>query len=626
MQMNESVVAHGSEPETRCTIDDYAVIGDCRSAALVSRYGSIDWLCWPCFDSSSVFAKLLDAKSGGHWQIRPTDPFRAQRRYVGTTNVVEMVFETDTGVVRLTDLMPIVSEDRKHPQLLPDQQILRIIECLSGSVAIEVAYDPRPDYGRGKVALIDKGYLGLRQEAGRGILALHSSLKYEFTPGGARCVTTMRAGESLPLSLTYSAESPGVLPDLASAREVLLNTVRWWENWVGQCCYDGPFREAVLRSVLTLKLLQFGPSGAFVAAPTTSLPEKAGCDLNWDYRFCWLRDASFTVQALHGTGFRNEADSFANWMLHATRLTQPKLMVMYDVYGNLVKKEEVLAKWAGYQASMPVRIGNKARSQVQLDIYGEVICGVAQVLKGKGKSDRETAKVLVSFGKYVCSNWKKLDDGIWEPREEPTAHTHSRLLCWVALEQLLELAKANILHNAPIAEFERVRSEIRHDLETNAWDAQFGSYSSEPGYQKLDATLLLLALHKFEDAASERLTTTYRKVVDSLGAGGPLLYRNRNEEQPTEGAFGICSFWGVESLALGGGTAEQARESFQELLSYANDVGLFAEEIEPQTGAALGNFPQAFTHVGLINAAIAIHNRESRAGISDALPAEKGKQ
>ena len=616
MQTGKDVLRTAETPSGGCAIGDYAVIGDCRSAALVSRFGSIDWLCWPCFDSPAVFGKLLDTDAGGFWRICPAEPFRAQRRYLGTTNVVETLFETDNGVIRLVDFMPIGSEGRKNTGFLPEQQILRLLDCLSGEVTVKVIFNPRPHYGQSKARLKDRGRLGLRLEAGRGLLALHGGLKYELTPGGAYCSKAMHAGETLSFALTYAAEAPSVLPDLAATRELLQETTEWWEKWASQCTYEGAYRDAVIRSALTLKLLQFGPSGAFIGAPTTSLPEKIGHDLNWDYRFCWLRDASLTIQALHGTGFKNEATSFANWTLHATRLTQPKLMVMYDVYGNPVKDESVLSQWAGYQASRPVRVGNRAKKQIQLDTYGEVICGVAQILKSGGEVDRETAKALVGFGKYVCRNWQAPDDGIWEPEGEPTAHTHSRLLCWVALEQLLQLAEAKILHNVPIPAFESVRAQIRQDLESNAWNEVFASYSSEPGSQKLDATLLLLALHKFEDVSTDRLSKTYERIRNHLGAGGALLYRNRTDGVATEGAFGICSFWGVEFLAMGGGTLVEAHKGFQDLLSYANDVGLFAEEIDPQTGGALGNFPQAFTHVGLINAAMAIAKRESLAGIS----------
>lgn len=584
-------------------IQDYGIIGDCRSAALISKDGSLDWLCWPRFDSPFIFGSLLDEEAG-QWRIQPVGKFTASRRYIDHTNVLETTFHTPNGLLTLTDFMPVADEDYKRSHLMPDHEIIRIVRCISGRVNLEISYAPRLSYGKAHPKIQNKGRLGLRADLGEALLTLHSQT--HFTVAGARATSmiSLHAGESRSFSLTYSTEAPDVIPNLDSSKDVLERTINWWKAWAAHCTYQGPYSEHVLRSVLTLKLLQFASSGAFVASPTTSLPERIGGDLNWDYRYCWLRDASLTVQALSGTGFIAEAEAFGEWMLHATRLTQPKLMVMYDVYGNLAKRERELREISGYERSRPVRVGNQARNQKQLDVYGEVVSGAARVVRLTGRIDRETQKVLIGFGHTVCKHWSESDSGIWEHRSKPAVHTHSRLLCWLALHELLELHREGYIKEIPLELFANTRDKIRHSIETDSWDSDIQSYISEVGSQQIDSTLLLIAIQKFEQASSPRLEATYKRVQATLQAGNGLLYRYRRPGMD-EGAFGLSSFWGVEFLALRG-DHEQACASFESLLHYANDVGLFAEEVDPKTGSALGNFPQAFTHVGLINAALAL--------------------
>jgi GH15 family glucan-1,4-alpha-glucosidase len=607
-------------------IQDYGAIGDGRSAALVGRDGSIDWLCWPRFDSPSIFGAILDP-SAGRWRIAPVAPFRTERHYIKDTNVLQTRFDTGLGVMVLTDLMPVASEEEKDRVLMPEREILRLVECERGEVEIEWSFEPRPGYGLRAVPVRQAGQLGLRAETGAGLLTLRTDLPLEIREdgrvGGRARLTAGTAAHAS--SLTFAADGPAVLPPLGEwSRAALDRTVRWWQSWASQIRYDGPCREMVVRSALALRLMVYAPSGAVIAAPTTSLPERIGGPLNWDYRFCWLRDASLTVRALTGLGYMDEAQAFVHWLLHATRLTHPELRVLYDVHGNKPPDERTLDRLAGYRGSRPVRIGNLAAEQRQLDVYGEVIDAVTHFVREGGSLDRETEGVLRGWGEYVCRHWEEPDEGIWEPRTGRTTHTHSRALAWVALDRLLQLHAKDHVRWAPAAYFEKNREAIRRAIEARAWSPALQSYVAEPDGDRLDATLLLLAWYGFEAAGSERMRQTYRRIRERLGAGDGLLYRYLSDVRPLpdeppadegepsspgEAAFGICSFWAAEYLALGGGTAEEAQNLFERLCGYANDVGLFAEEIDPSTGAALGNFPQAFTHVGLINAALSLARR-----------------
>jgi GH15 family glucan-1,4-alpha-glucosidase len=604
---------------TANSIGDYAAIGDGRSAALVGRDGSIDWLCWPRFDSPSIFAALLDP-SAGHWRIAPAGSFRTERRYIEHTNVLETRFDTGSGVLLLTDLMPVASEEEKARLMVPEREILRLIQCERGEVEVEWSFEPRDRYGLRAVRVHQAGRLGIRAEMSAGLLTLRTDLPLTIGPDGTvGGRARLRAGDAAHASLTFAAEGPAVLPPLGEwSRAALDRSIRWWQNWAARARYDGPCREMVIRSALALRLMVYAPSGAVIAAPTTSLPERIGGPLNWDYRFCWLRDASLTVRALVGLGFEEEAEAFVDWLLHATRLTRPALRVLYDVHGNEPLQERVLERLSGYKGSRPVRVGNLAAGQLQLDVYGEVIDAVTHFLRGGGTLDRETEGVLRAWGEYVCRNWNRPDEGIWEPRTGRAHHTHSRVLCWVALDRLLHLHTQRHMRWAPAAKLAENREAIRQDVLARAWNPSLGSYVAELDGERIDATLLLLAWYGFEPADSDRMRGTYRRVREQLGAGDGLLYRYRRDHEPEregepispgEGAFGICSFWGVEFLAIGGGSVDEARQLFERLAGYANDVGLFAEEIEPGTGAALGNFPQAFTHVGLINAALSLSRR-----------------
>ena len=592
-------------------IQDYAVIGDCRSVALVSRQGSVDWLCWPRLDSGSIFGAIVDRFRGGRWSIRPEGEFRSEQHYIPGSNVLQTLFATSTGRATLTDLMPVSSEDYKQTALVADRRLLRELRCTDGEMVFQMDFRPRPDYGRRPVAVQAKGALGLRIDMGRGVGWLRSNAPLRTEADGVTAEVHLRRGELLQYSLTYSEEAPAVLPPLGDvAHAAIEQSVQWWRGWLSASRYRGPYRNEVERSLLALKLLAFAPSGAIAAAATSSLPERLHDSLNWDYRFCWLRDASLTVRALLGLGYVDEVESFVSWMLHSTRLTQPKLRVLYDLYGRMAPKETVLEHLEGYRGSRPVRLGNSARDQFQLDTYGEVVEAAAQFAEHQGHLDRTAQKALIGFGKYVAKHWNQTDRGMWESRSGGKNHTHSRLMCWTALDRLLHLEKKGLIRGAPVQEFLLQRERIRHQIEERAWNPALHSYAKTLDGEKVDASLLRIPWHGFERADSSRMQATGKRIMERLGAGEGLLFRYKRE--PEEGAFGACGFWAVEYLAMGGGTLEDAHALFQEQLRFASPVGLLSEEVDPETGDALGNIPQAFTHVGLISAALTLDEQERR--------------
>ena len=589
-------------------IHDYALVGDSRSAALVSRGGSIDWLCWPRFDSPSLFGAILDPRAG-RFSIAPFGAFRSERGYAPGTNVLTTRFSTAEGEAVLTDFMPASAESERWRSLQPEREVVRIVECTRGEIELEICYEPRPDYGRERCGLAEDGHLGLRTLHRRGLLALRTNAKLAISDASARGRVRLHAGERLDFSLTLATHGVAVMPPLGDwYRDVLERTMSFWHEWSSRTRYDGPYREQVVRSALVLKLLGFAPSGAIIAAPTTSLPERPGGDLNWDYRFCWLRDASLTARALFGLGHAEEAEAFVSWLLNATSRSWPELQVLYDVYGRPPPEEEELPHLAGHRSARPVRIGNAAAEQIQLDLYGEVVGAATYLVRSGGTLDRGTQKALIGLGKLVCEKWQQPDQGIWEIRGEREHFTHSRVLCWAALDGLLELHARNHL-KAPVELFEKNRALIREEVERLGYSEQLRTYTRTLSGCDVDASLLLLPWYGYTDAGGERMRSTFARIRKELYVGDGLYRRYHGRWTIGEGAFGICSFWAAEYLAMGGGSRDEARDEFEVLLQHANDVGLYAEEILPDTGEALGNFPQAYTHVGLINAALTLRNR-----------------
>jgi GH15 family glucan-1,4-alpha-glucosidase len=590
-------------PEYR-PIADYAAIGDCRSAALVSRDGSVDWLCWPHFGSESVFAAILDRRRGGFFQVCAMNTHTVRRRYVPETNVLETLYDTDSGVLRLTDVMTLGTD--WAARLEPQRELLRILEVVQGCVAVAIRYVPRPGYGERSPRLSSYGGRAIVHRSSDALLCLHSTVPLELDRqvGAAEGSAILRATERHYLSLSFTSRDIGTVPLLGEAAEERRDrTVQWWEEWSRKCQRGLPFEGAVLRSALTLKMLSYALSGAIVAAPTTSLPEAIGSSRNWDYRFCWLRDASLTLRAFMDLGYRHEARAFLDWLLHTTQLYHPHLNVLYDLYGRTSIHESQLDWLEGYRHSRPVRTGNGAASQLQLDVHGAVCLAALAYVERGGELEFMEKRLLASFGKFVARHWREPDNGIWEGRGGRRQHTYSKLMCWAAADSLLQLDR-RIGLPLSASGLRATREEIRRWIENRAFDPETGGFVAQPDNRGCDASLLAMARCGFVEASDPRMKTTFEIIERELSEGA-LVYRyppGSDGLPGREGAFGLAGFWAVDYLARCG-EVDRALRRFEALLEYANDVGLFSEEIEPANGEALGNFPQAFTHLGLITAA-----------------------
>jgi GH15 family glucan-1,4-alpha-glucosidase len=595
-------------------IGDYAAIGDCRTIALVSKQGSIDWLCLPHFSSPSMFAALLDRRRGGRFAIRPRDIAAVERRYVGDTNVLETTFRCARGAVRLTDLVTLLDYEGGRGVLQPEHQLVRIVECVSGEVDVDVIYQPRPDYARYTPKLVQRGKLGwLCKYCGHAAYLVSDAALAAADEGTLGAAMSLAAGERRHFLFTYSQHGLAVIPPPRAAAEIALqSTLRSWEAWSRQCLYTGPYRSAVMRSALALKLLTYSLSGAVIAASTTSLPEGHSGARNWDYRYCWLRDTSLVLQSFIDLGFEAESEAFLGWLLHATRLTQPQLQVVYDVYGETALIERELAHLEGYRGARPVRVGNGAHRQLQLDVYGDVVMTACSFIGRGGVLDRYDRKLLVGFGRAVSRLWREPDHGIWEIRGPPRHNTYSKLMCWTALDRLLDLHERGGLR-IEAAAVRREREVIRADIDRNAYDSTLGSYVGYYGGDEPDASLLLLARYGYIEPDDPRMEGTCRYIERRLAVDG-FLYRyppraTYDGIATEDHLFAICTCWLIDYMARAG-RLEDAVALFERLLALGNDVGLYAEEFDAGDKSPLGNFPQAFTHVGLITAALAIQQAE----------------
>ncbi len=568
-------------------IADYAAIGDGRTCALVGRDGSVDWLCLPNVDSAPVFDRILDA-DGGCLELSPSGVYEAERRYRPGTNVLETTFLTADGSVRVTDAMTLY--DRSS--LSPLRELVRVVDGLEGRVALRWAFRPRLDFGRRTLSMRERDGL---------LVAANGSDAFALSSWNAGHGSfELGRGERATLALTHAHMEPLVLPSRADAERRVEEAAAFWAGWSGRLGYDGPWREAVVRSALALKLLAFSPSGCIVAAPTTSLPERIGGDRNWDYRFGWLRDGAYTLRALLALGCVDEARAFFWWQMHATRTTEPEVLPLYCVDGG-IRTDENDVDVPGYRGSRPVRVGNLAAEQLQLDTYGPLLETTWRFWKKTGSLGAARPRELAALADFVASEWRRPDSGIWESRDDPRHYVLSKAMCWTALDRADRLADEGALPRRP--EWRVAADEIREWIEAEGWDEARGRYACVPGEDAADASLLAMALCAYIDADDERFAATADEIRRELGCG-PHLYRFTGADE-IEGAFTTCSFWLVDALARAG-RKEEATALMDELVASANDVGLYAEEIDPATGEFLGNLPQGLVHLALVNAAVSL--------------------
>jgi GH15 family glucan-1,4-alpha-glucosidase len=593
--------ASGRSARGYVPIGDYAAIGDGRTVALVARDGSIDWLCLPDLDSPSVLAAVLDADRGGRFALEPEILARVKRRYLPDTNVLETTFTTAQGVVQVTDAMALPSSD-----LGPTRELIRRVDCLTGRVPMRWRITPAFGYGAAPPRIGRRGRIPVAV-GGRDALAVCSWEAGEAQIDDEAISGRFEACESSSalMALCAAHQEPLVFPTREQVEGRLDATAAYWRRWAAQRAYEGPWRDAVIRSALALKLLFYAPSGAIAAAATASLPEEIGGERNWDYRFCWVRDSAFTLEALLHLGCPSEAEAFFWWLLHASQLTHPRLQVLYRLDGGERAPERTL-ELHGYRGSRPVRVGNDAAAQTQLDIYGDLLQTALIYAEARGRLDRETGRRLAGIADLVCRIWRQPDSGIWEVRSQPVHFTHSKMMCWVALDRALRLSDAGHIPSRHAATWRREMLAIREFIETRCWSERLGSYSRHAGGEELDASLLLGILLGYEGQDSGRLAATVTALRRDLGRG-PLISRYSGDDglRGAEGAFLCCSFWLADALARIG-RLEEATELMAQLMALANDVGLYAEEIDSHTTDLLGNIPQGLVHLALINAAVSI--------------------
>jgi GH15 family glucan-1,4-alpha-glucosidase len=585
-------------------IEDYGIIGDLHTAALVGRDGSIDWLCLPRFDSGSCFAKLLGTGDNGFWRIAPKGAELAtHRHYRGDTLVLESEFVTDEGTVRVIDCMPI---RQRHPE------VVRLVEGVRGKVTMEMQLTIRFGYGQ-VVPWVRRTDGTLTAVAGPDALSLWTTVQTEGNDLATVSEFTVTEGQSVPFSLAWypANETP---PRPVDATYAIEDTEQWWEEWVSQCTYQGEYRDAVVRSLITLKALTYEPTGGIVAAPTTSLPESPGGGRNWDYRFCWLRDATLTLESLMRGGFYQEAMAWRSWLLRATAGDPSQMQIMYGAAGERRLDEWEVDWLPGYEGSRPVRIGNAAAGQFQLDVYGEVMSALYESAGTSGPEVDAAWDLQRSLLAFLETGWREPDDGIWEVRGPRRHFTHSKVMAWVAFDRAIKTVEE---HHAegPVGRWREIRAEIHDQVCEEGFNASKGSFTQFYGSDALDASLLMIPLVGFLPATDPRVRGTIEAVERELVEGDFVLrYRTAESGEVDglsgqEGAFLACSFWLVDCLDLLG-RDHDARQLLERLLDLRNDLGLLSEEYDPVAGRLVGNFPQAFSHVSLINSAAKISGHQ----------------
>jgi GH15 family glucan-1,4-alpha-glucosidase len=599
-------------------IENYGVIGNLQTVALIGMDGSIDFLCFPYFDSPSIFASLLDSERGGRFILSPTFQHRRPKQmYLSNSNILLTRFLSPDGVVEVCDFMPISLESGRD-RVEPVHQLIRRAKCVRGEVQFQMACDPRLDYGRAKQQiklLSEKEALFIPDCGERSIspIRLRSEVPLVIRQGRVESEFVLSAGQSALFILEGDEDAPHAI-DPHRVSEEFKATLNFWQSWIAQSTYRGRWREIVDRSALVLKLLVSQRHGSIVAAPTFGLPEAIGAGRNWDYRYTWIRDASFTLYALSRLGFHSESKAFMQWLAARCRDLGPNepLQIMYGTDGRRDLTEVELSHWEGYRGSSPVRIGNGAHDQVQLDIYGELLDSVYLYNKYGEPISHDLWSQLSRLIEWVCENWDQPDEGIWEVRGGKQPLFYSRLMCWVAVDRALRLAEKRSFP-APMAHWLGVRDAIYHQMHTEFWNEELQSFVQTKNGKTLDAACLLAPLVRFISPTDPRWLSTLRAIEEGL-VDDSLVYRYKTEDGliGSEGTFCMCSFWLIECLARSG-EVKRARFLLEKTLGYANHLGLFAEELSP-SGEHLGNFPQAFTHLALISAAFELNRRLDEKG------------
>ena len=586
-------------------IEDYALLGDTGTCALVGRDGSVDWLCLPRFDSPACFAALLGTPKHGRWLLGPAEAAGAvtsTRRYVGNTFVLETVHETETGSVRVTDLMPI-GDGRAD--------VVRMVEGVSGTVEMYHEWVVRPSYGKVRPWVTrrkdEEGREVISAIAGPDMLVLRGTRLPKATDGKHADTFVVSEGDEHVFSTTWF-KSHRPIPPMLDVSQGQDETIEISEKWAATCRYDGPYDAAVLRSLLVLRMLTHGGTGGIVAAPTTSLPEDFGGSRNWDYRYCWLRDASLTLEALLSAGYHGEVELWRDWLLRAIAGDPQDVQIMYAVDGARDLPERELAHLPGYADSQPVRIGNGAVNQMQTDVFGEVLAALELARQNDMKETRHSWSLQRALAKELAEHWDEPDHGLWEIRGPRRHFTHSRLMVWVAFDSVIKGVEDHGL-DGPVDEWRRIRDEVREQILTQGFNEERGSFVQHFDTTDVDASLLLISVVGFLPGDDPRVLGTIKAVEEDLLHGGLLLrYRTQSGVDGISGdehPFLACSFWFVSALALAGRT-DDADALMRRLLGLTNDLGLLSEEYDPVHERMVGNFPQAFSHLALVSAAITL--------------------
>jgi GH15 family glucan-1,4-alpha-glucosidase len=610
-------------------ISDYGIIGDCHSAGLISRHCSVDWLCFPRFDSPSVFARILDFKEGGHFAVTPSVKFDVTQKYVQDTAILESIFDCETGSLSIRNFMPIYEKKdggltkRSYgidESIVTHHRLAVTILGLKGKVAVRSTFTPRFNYSalkpsmklEGKDGLIAYGkeetlaltHLGSSEEAGEG--------SWRICEYAADHNFILNENDRHDIVLTYSQSCRRRSERLTRAAidHELRRTHTFWKKWVEICKYKGEYRSQVVRSLITLKLLTYAPTGAIIAAPTTSLPESIGGVRNWDYRYCWLRDASFTIMAFMRLGYIEEAEGLMYWLVERVKARKRGLKILETVDGKQTIREEELDWLAGYENSRPVRIGNAAVEQTQLDVFGEVTNAFYHYVKNRGKTPSELWQLMFELVDHVAEHWSDTDRGIWEPRTRSRHYVYSKAMCWLTLYRGVQLATI-IGKQDCVERWSKIKDIVKSDVLEKGFNKQIGAFTQSYSSDELDASVLRLPMIGFIDARNVKMLSTISAIEKALSMNS-LLYRYRTHDGVggDEGCFLIATFWFIDNL-IRIGKVEEAKKRFDELTKYANHLGLLSEEIDPRSHELLGNFPQAFTHIGLINSALDIEDEST---------------